>query len=207
MPNRIKLIIATKNQHKVKEFERILSPMGIDAISQVEAGINIDVEETADTFEGNARLKAIAVSKVSGLPTIADDSGLEVYCLNNAPGIYSARYGGDKCKNDIDRYKMLLSEISATASEDRGARFVCSISLVLNGGKEYTFTGFCEGEIGYKAVGENGFGYDPIFMVGDRSFSQFSGEEKDKISHRGIALRKLQEKLAEIKEEILNDNK
>lgn len=189
----MKLILATNNKHKVMEFSRILSPLGIEVISQSEAGIKIDVEENADSFEGNARLKAKAIYEISGIPTIADDSGLEVYALNNAPGVYSARYGGSECKNDKERYEKLLSEMKDVPEIDRGARFVCSICLVMSNEKEYNMTGICEGMIAYEPHGENGFGYDPIFMVNDKSFSELSDREKDQISHRGNALKKLQE--------------
>lgn len=186
----MKLIIATNNEHKVVEFERILKPLGFTAVSQRAQGLQIEVEETADSFEGNSMLKAKAVFEASGLPTIADDSGLVVDALNGAPGVYSARYGGPGL-NDIQRYEKLLAELSEIPPERRTARFVCCISLVLSAEQQYTFTGVCEGTIGYEARGVNGFGYDPIFMVGDKSFSELTPEEKDLVSHRGKALREL----------------
>ncbi|WMJ23681.1 RdgB/HAM1 family non-canonical purine NTP pyrophosphatase [Paludicola sp. MB14-C6] len=195
----MKFIIATKNAHKVKEFARILNPLGIETISQVEAGINVDVEENADTFEGNARLKAKAIFEQCGLPTIADDSGLEVFALNKAPGVYSARFGGEACKTDKDRYEKLLNDMKDIGEGQRDAQFVCCIYLVLSDNQEYSFIGTCKGTIGFQAVGENGFGYDPIFMVGDKSFSQLSDTEKDTISHRGNALKQLETKLKEMK--------
>lgn len=195
----MKLILATKNKHKVMEFSRILTPLGIEIISQSDALIEVDVDENADSFEGNARLKAQAIFDKSGIPTIADDSGLEVYALNNAPGVYSARYGGAECKNDKERYEKLLSEMKDVPEKNRGARFVCSICLVISKEMEYNMTGICEGKIAYEPHGENGFGYDPIFMVGDKSFSELSDSEKDQISHRGNALKKLQETLTKIK--------
>jgi XTP/dITP diphosphohydrolase len=194
----MKLIIATKNQHKVKEFERILNPFGIEVISQTDAGIHIDVEETADSFEGNARLKARAVFEKTGLPTIADDSGLEVFALNGAPGIYSARYGGEACKTDQDRCQKLLHEMKDIPDEHRTAQFVCCVYLILSKTQEYSFIGTCKGKIGYEPLGDNGFGYDPIFMVGDLSFGQLSDSQKDFISHRGNALMQLEIKLKEI---------
>ena len=192
--NRMKFIIATKNAHKVEEFQRILEPLGITAVSQEEAGLDISPEENADTFEGNSLLKAKAVQQAAGVPVIADDSGLEVYALGNAPGVYSARYGGPGL-SDGQRTEKLLGEMRKIPDLQRGARFVSCISLVLNGEKLYTFTGICEGKIGHEPLGSNGFGYDPVFMVGEKSFAQLSGKEKDAISHRGKALRKMAEKL------------
>ncbi len=198
----MKLIIATKNAHKVEEFSRILKPIGIEVISQTDAGVDIGVDENADTFEGNARLKARAIYEKTGLPTIADDSGLQVEFLSNAPGIYSARYGGSECSTDKQRYEKVLKELDGVPKEERSAQFVCCISLILSDDKEYSFTGICKGTIGYKPLGENGFGYDPIFMVGDKSFSQLTDQQKDEISHRGSALKQLQECLADIKNEV-----
>lgn len=186
----MKLIIATNNEHKVIEFERILTPLGHSAVSQRAEGLHIEAEENADTFEGNALIKARAVFEAAGLPTIADDSGLVVDALNGAPGVYSARYGGPGL-DDIQRYEKVLEEMKNVPPERRTARFVSCIALVLESGKEYTFTGTCEGSIGFRPRGENGFGYDPIFLVGEKSFSELSGAEKDSVSHRGIALRKL----------------
>ena len=184
--------------HKVKEFERILSPMNIEVISQSQAGIDLDVVEDADTFEGNAFLKAKAIYDLTKMPTIADDSGLEVYALGNAPGVYSARYGGEGL-TDVDRYQKLLKELEHVPNNQRGAQFVCSISLVLSPEQVYAFTGICKGEIGYAPKGENGFGYDPIFMIGEESFSTLSPDKKDEISHRGIALKQMAEELIKLK--------
>lgn len=196
----MKFIIATNNQHKVKEFERILSPLGIEVLSQSAASISLDVVEDADSFEGNAYLKAKAIYDRTRIPTIADDSGLEVYALNNAPGVYSARYGGAGL-TDVDRYNKLLDEMKNIPDSQRGAQFVCAISLVLTGENTYSFQGICEGKIGYEPKGVNGFGYDPIFMVGEDSFSTLSPQKKDEISHRGKALRLMAEELKNIKQE------
>ncbi|MFZ2537823.1 MAG: RdgB/HAM1 family non-canonical purine NTP pyrophosphatase [Oscillospiraceae bacterium] len=194
----MKFIIATNNKHKVKEFQRILSPLGIEVISQSDAGINIDVVEDADSFEGNAYLKAKAIFDISHIPTISDDSGLEVFALNNAPGVFSARYGGAGL-TDIDRYNKLLDEMKNIPEDERGARFICSISLVFSNVKSYSFTGVCQGKIGYQPKGQNGFGYDPVFMIGDESFSTLSPQKKDEISHRGKALRQMAEELKNLK--------
>lgn len=197
----MKFVIATKNQHKVNEFKRILEPLGIKTISQIELDINIDVEEDANTFEENARIKAKALFDATGLPTIADDSGIEVDALGKAPGIYSARYGGEQCKSDIERYELLLDNIKSVPDVKRTARFVCSIHLILDDVSEFNFTGVCEGKIAYEPQGEDGFGYDPIFLVDGKSFAELDGVKKDEISHRGIALRKLEKFL--LKKEII----
>ena len=191
----MKLIAATNNAHKVVEFKRILEPLGFTVLSQKEAGIHVEAEETGTTFEENAYLKAKAVYDASGLPTVADDSGIAVDALNGAPGVYSARYGGPSLK-DVDRYEKLLHEMDGVPDEKRTARFVCAISLILSSDQVFGFTGVCEGKIGYGPRGENGFGYDPIFMVGDKSTAELLPEDKDKISHRGQALRKMEQMLS-----------
>ena len=188
----MKFVIATKNPHKVLEFERILTPLGIEAVSQEALGITAEAPEDAGTFAGNSLQKAMAVHLASGLPTLADDSGLEVDALGGRPGVYSARYGGPGL-TDAERYQKLLQEMEGVG--ERRARFVAAITLVFSAEKHYSFTGICEGKIGYGPMGEGGFGYDPIFLVGDRSFSQISGAEKDAVSHRGKALRELAEAL------------
>ena len=191
----MKLIAATNNAHKVVEFKRILEPLGFTVLSQKEAGIHVEAEETGTTFEENAYLKAKAVYDASGLPTVADDSGIAVDALNGAPGVYSARYGGPSL-NDVDRDEKLLHEMDGVPDEKRTARFVCAISLILSSDQVFGFTGVCEGKIGYGPRGENGFGYDPIFMVGDKSTAELLPEDKDKISHRGQALRKMEQMLS-----------
>ena len=191
----MKLIAATNNAHKVVEFKRILEPLGFTVLSQKEAGIHVEAEETGTTFEENAYLKAKAVYDASGLPTVADDSGIAVDALNGAPGVYSARYGGPSL-NDVDRYEKLLHEMDGVPDEKRTARFVCAISLILSSDQVFGCTGVCVGKIGYGPRGENGFGYDPIFMVGDKSTAELLPEDKDKISHRGQALRKMEQMLS-----------
>lgn len=178
------LIMATHNQKKLREMERILSPLQIT----VQTADLPEVEETGTTFAENAYLKAATACKATGLPAVADDSGLAVDALNGAPGIYSARYGGEGL-TDEDRVQKLLSEMENVPEENRTARFVCSICCVFPDGTALRAEDCVEGTIGYEPVGENGFGYDPIFMRGDRSFAQFSNEEKDAVSHRGKALR------------------
>ena len=186
----MKLILATNNQHKLEEFRRVLEPLGVTVMSQKEAGISVDVEETGKTFEENARLKADAVYRLAGLPTVADDSGLEVDILDNAPGVYTARYAGENA-TDADRYNKLLGELKAVKDADRTARFVCALYYIDSDGVGHSMRGECFGKIGYEPKGENGFGYDPVFMVGNKSFSELLPDEKDAISHRGKALQML----------------
>ena len=200
----MRTIIATHNYKKLAELSRILKPLGIDAITDAEAGIALkEVEETGTTFEENAFLKAAAACKQSGMPAIADDSGLEVDALNGAPGVFSARYAGEGA-TDADRNRKLLRELENIPEEKRTARFVSVICCIFPDGSRVTARGECKGRIGYSPVGENGFGYDPLFMVEEgRSYAELSSEEKDAISHRGNALRlfavSLQEYLNTIK--------
>lgn len=186
----MKLILATNNQHKLTEFRRVLDPIGVTVISQNEAGISVDVEETGKTFEENAKLKADAIYQLTELPTVADDSGLEVDILDNAPGVYTARYAGENA-TDADRYNKLLGEMKAVKDADRTARFVCVLYYIDSDGVGHSMRGECFGKIGYEPKGENGFGYDPVFMVGNKSFSELLPEEKDAVSHRGKALQML----------------
>ena len=193
----MKFIIATHNQKKLSELRRILSPLGIEAMTADEAGISFDdVEETGVTFEENAAIKARALFDGSGFGTIADDSGLCVDALDGAPGVYSARYAGEH-GNDADNIALLLKNMENVPENERTARFVCAICCVMPDGTQFTVKGKCEGKIGYECVGDGGFGYDPVFMLADgRSMAELSKEEKDAISHRGNALRLLAEKLS-----------
>ena len=188
----MKIIIATHNKHKLEEMSRILSPMGYEVVTDRDLGIELtDAEENGETFLDNARIKAEAGCKESGLPCIADDSGLCVDALNGAPGVYSARYSGVHGDDDGNNRK-LLSELSGVPAEKRTAHFACAICVSFPDGSEVTATGKCEGYIGYEKKGTNGFGYDPLFMVGDRSLAEMTAQEKDAISHRGNALKELQ---------------
>lgn len=183
----MKLILASNNQHKLAEFSRVLHPLGIEVISQREAGVCLEVEETGVTFEENARLKAEAIFERVQMPVVADDSGLEVDALDNAPGVYSARYGGAGL-TDAERYHKLLRALKDVPDEKRGARFVCVLHYIDQAGAHHSLRGECPGKIGFAPQGENGFGYDPIFLVGEKSFSELSPAEKDAVSHRGRAL-------------------
>ena len=188
----MKIIIATHNKHKLQEMSRILSPMGYEVVTDTDLGIELsDVEENGETFLDNARIKSEAGCKESGLPCIADDSGLCVDALGGAPGVYSARYSGVHGDDDGNNRK-LLKELEGVPTEKRTAHFACAICVSFPDGSEVTATGKCEGFIGYEKKGTNGFGYDPLFMVDDRSLAEMSAEEKDAISHRGNALKELQ---------------
>ncbi len=190
----MKIILASNNKNKIAELKQILSPLGYEIISQSEAGVNIEVEESGTTFEENSMIKAKAIYEISKMPVIADDSGLEVDYLGKAPGVYSHRYAGENA-TDKDRCKKILNELDGVSDEKRTARFVCVISYIDSNGNASVMRGECEGFIGKEMKGDNGFGYDPIFMIGDRSFAEISSEEKNTISHRANALKKLTEKL------------
>lgn len=188
-------LIATHNMKKRDELQRILSPLGVHVLTADEAGVDLtDVEETGATFEENALLKARSGCKEGKMPCIADDSGLCVDALDGAPGVYSARFAGEHGNDDKNNEK-LLSLLSDVPPEKRTARFVSTVACVFPDGRELVVRGECEGKIGYEKRGENGFGYDPLFYVGERTFAEFTPEEKDAVSHRGNALRALTEAL------------
>ncbi len=191
----MKIIIATKNDGKVREFRKLLQPLGYEPVSLKDEGIDAEINEDGDTFEENAHIKAKEIYKLSGLPVIADDSGLEVEFLDGAPGIYSARYAGEGA-TDEERNQKLLDEMQGVDAPLRNARFVCALYCILDDKKEYCVTGTLEGFIGEEPKGEHGFGYDPIFMIDeDTSLAEVSEEEKNKISHRANAMKKLLEEL------------
>lgn len=189
---------ATNNKKKLSELSRILSPLGVELRTVNELGFTaIDPEENGTTFEENAFIKAKAFCEHTGLPAIADDSGLCVEALNGAPGVYSARYAGEPCSDEKNIDK-LLSEMAEIPEEKRNAAFVCSICCVFPNGDKLTASGKCNGFIGYERIGNGGFGYDPVFMrVDGRSIAEYSDEEKDMVSHRGNALREFSDALSE----------
>ncbi len=189
-------LIATNNSHKVEEFKRILLPLGINVISAKDAGVDLgDVVEDGETFAENAKIKALSAFRKSGLPSIADDSGLCVDALSGAPGIYSARFGGEDI-SQTERNALLLSEMQKSETSKRTARFVSSICCVLSEDDIISVEGVCEGSIAESPCGEGGFGYDPLFIYEDgRCFGTISGDEKDEVSHRGRSLRALRDKL------------
>jgi len=181
----MKFVIATHNKHKLQELQRILTPLGIEAVT---ADLS-EVEETGTTFAENACLKAKAACKETGLPAVADDSGLEVDALDGRPGVYSARYAGEGA-TDAQRIEKLLGELSEVPAEKRGARFVSAICCVFPNGDILRAEGDCPGSIAFAPAGEDGFGYDPIFLCGEKTFAQMTAAEKDAVSHRGKALEK-----------------
>lgn len=194
----MKLLIATHNNKKKAELQRILSPLGIDVVTAENIGCTLrEVEETGTTFEENAEIKAIAGCEDSGIPCIADDSGLCVDYLNGEPGVYSARYSGVH-GNDEENINKLLNKLSGIPKEKRTARFVCAACCVFPDGKKITVRGECEGEILTERHGTGGFGYDPVFMANGKPFGEISSEEKDEMSHRGKALRLMAEELKKI---------
>lgn len=191
----MKLILATNNKNKLREIREMLRDLPYEVLSQAEAGFDMEVEENGTTFAENAAIKAKALwnaAKSAGLEclTLADDSGLCVDALNGAPGVYSHRFAGENA-TDADRNQKLLQVISDVPDEKRGAKFVCDMVLMRPDGTQTLCEGEVCGMIGHEPRGENGFGYDPLFYVGTRSFAEFSAEEKNAISHRKRALEKV----------------
>lgn len=191
----MKFFVATKNQHKMIEFERMLLPLGIELVGEKDLKKPLtDVEETGNTFEENALLKAKAACLETGMVSFADDSGLCVDALGGAPGVYSARYSGVHGDDEANNRK-LLAELEGVPYEKRTARYVAAIACVFPDGKEFVVRGTCEGHIDFEEHGKNGFGYDPLFITEIGCFGEVSAEEKDAISHRGNALLKFREEL------------
>ncbi|MBC8584375.1 RdgB/HAM1 family non-canonical purine NTP pyrophosphatase [Youxingia wuxianensis] len=192
----MKVVAATGNKGKIREFTRIFAPFGIEVISQSQVCPELEVEENGTTFEENSFLKANAVHQHTKTAVVADDSGLCVDALGGAPGVYSARYAGEDTPYP-EKIRLLLEELKDIPDEKRTARFVAHICFIDENSNRIDVEGVCEGNIGYEPKGENGFGYDPIFMVGEKSFSELSDEEKDQCSHRGKALRELTKRLGQ----------
>jgi XTP/dITP diphosphohydrolase len=190
----MQILIATKNKGKVLEFQSMFSQLGIEVISLLDMNDIQDVEETGTTFEENAILKAETISSQLNIPVIADDSGLEIDALDGRPGVYSARYAGSH-KDDDDNMDKVLHELSHVPDGDRTARFICALAFSRPGEETFVVKGMCEGQILHGRVGNEGFGYDPIFYVPslNRSMAQLSKTEKNKISHRAMALSKLKD--------------
>lgn len=187
-----RVIVASGNQGKIKEIREILAPLDLEVVSMKDAGIEVDVEETGQSFEENALLKAKGIATLTDDLVIADDSGLEIDYLNKEPGIYSARYLGRDVSYDI-KNQNLLDRMDGVPDEKRSARFVCAVAAILPNKKELVVRGVMEGRIGYEIKGEYGFGYDPIFYLPEygKSSAEILPEEKNKISHRGKALQKM----------------
>ena len=183
----MKFVLATQNQKKLREMSDILSGFGVEVVTPKSLGIDLEVEETGTTFAENAMLKAKAICAAANLPAIADDSGLCVDALAGAPGVYSARYGGEGL-DDVGRYRLLLENLRGQTT--RTAHFACAIACAFPNGDTLTAEGKVEGTIAYAPMGEGGFGYDPIFFYPPlrKTFGQLTAEEKHGISHRGKAL-------------------
>ncbi len=191
----MKVIIASNNEGKIREFKAILTPLGYEAVSMKEAGIFADIVEDGETFSENARIKAQAIYEIAKSPVLADDSGLAIEFLNGAPGVYSARYAGENA-SEADRISKVLDEMHGVDKPLRNAKFVCSLYLILDNETEICVEGECHGFIGEEPIGNNGFGYDPIFMLDDdTSMACISDEEKNSISHRSKALQALEKEL------------
>ncbi len=195
----MKIIFATKNKNKMREIREILGDLGWEILSMEEAGIDVEIEENGDSFEENALIKTQAVAACCDDIVLADDSGLVIDALDGGPGIYSARYAGEDTPYEV-KNRLLLALLDGVPYEERTARFVCAVAAIVPGHEPIVVRGTFEGHIGEIPVGENGFGYDPIFYVEERgcSSAELSPEEKNAMSHRGNALRMMREKLAEI---------
>lgn len=190
-------VIATENEHKLKEIGAILKDLHLEVLSIRDAGLeSLKIIENGDTFEENALIKARAVMEKTGKLAIADDSGLEVDMLNSQPGIYSARFAGENATDD-ENNKKLLKLLEDIPLHDRTARFVCSIAAVFPNGDTIVLRGECPGIIGLEPKGKGGFGYDPLFIVEkyNKTFAELGEEKKNRISHRAVALEKLKKEL------------
>ena len=193
-----KIIFATGNEGKMKEVRMILEDLGLPVLSLKDAGITADVEENGTTFEENAQIKAKAIMEMTGALVLADDSGLEVDALDKEPGIYTARYRVHDTSYNINNQN-IIDRLEGKVGEERSARFVCAIAAAFPDGRVLITRGTMEGQIGYEEKGENGFGYDPIFYLPEYQCysAELSLEEKNKLSHRGKALRLMKERLHE----------
>lgn len=195
----MKVVLASKNPHKLVEISKITEKFDIELVMESDLGVDIDVEETGTTFEENSFLKANAVMQATGLPALADDSGIAVDALNGEPGVYSARYGFDDTLNDWGRLRLLLKNTEHVPDGQRQAQFVCVITLVTPQGQVIQARGEVHGELLRAPAGEGGFGYDPIFYYPPygKSLAEVSAEEKNQVSHRANALKAFYEKLKE----------
>ena len=194
------IILASNNNNKVVELKAKLAPYGIEVLSQKEAGFDVEVDETGTTFEENAELKAEAIYKLSNVPTIADDSGLMVDAIGGQPGVYSHRFAGPNATDD-DRINKLLDLLKDVPEGKRTARFRTAICYIDENGKKHNFEGTCEGTIGKEKKGENGFGFDPVFIYEGRTFAERTREEKNQVSHRGRAISKFVRYIEEMNKE------
>ena len=195
----MKMVLASKNPHKLVEIQKIVERFDIQLVLESELGVDIDVEETGTTFEENSLLKAKAVMEATGLPALADDSGIAVDALNGAPGVYSARYGFDDSLDDWGRLQLLLKNTENVPDGQRQAQFVCVITLMTPEGQMIQARGEVHGELLRAPAGTGGFGYDPIFYYPPlgKTLAEVAPEEKNQVSHRAKALKLFYEKLCE----------
>ncbi len=195
----MKVVLASKNQHKLVEISKITEKFGFELVLQSQLGVDIDVEETGSTFEENSYIKAKAVMEATGLPALADDSGIAVDALNGEPGIYSARYGFDPTLDDWGRLQLLLKNAKDIPDGQRQAQFVCVITMVTPEGQTIQARGEIHGQLTREPRGENGFGYDPIFYYPPmgKTTAEMTAEEKNQVSHRANALNVFYNKLKE----------
>ena len=195
----MRIIFATGNEGKMREIRMIMADLGLEILSMKEAGICVEVDENGTTFKENAVIKAKGIAAVCNDIVLADDSGLEIDALNKEPGVYSARYMGEDTSYRIKNAN-LIERLEGVADENRTARFVCAIAAALPDGRVLETKAAMEGRIGYEERGENGFGYDPIFVLPEfgKTTAELSAEEKNELSHRGKALRLMKEKLMEV---------
>lgn len=187
-----KIIFASNNKGKIRELKDILSSLGIEVVSQREAGFDIEADETGTTFAENSAIKAKAIYELAKIPVLADDSGLCVDALDGQPGVYSHRFAGENA-TDEEKCRYILEKLENVSDEKRTARFICDMCFIDENGREYHAEGKCEGKIGREEKGNNGFGYDPIFVVGNRTLAELEEVEKNQISHRAEALKKMKE--------------
>ena len=194
----MKLVLASRNEHKLSEMRSILSGFGLEVVSQADVGFDLDVEETGTTFEENSEIKARALLEATGMPTIADDSGLMVDALDGAPGVYSHRFGNKN--SDEERNDYLMELMDGIPAERRGAHYVSVITCLFPDGRKIVGKGICTGQILTEYRGHNGFGYDPMFLVDGtgKTFAELTAEEKNRISHRAKALADFSAKYQEV---------
>ena len=185
----MKFVLATNNPGKLKEMREILPGFGIEFVTRKDIGIDVEIAETGTTFHENALIKAKAICALSGLPSIADDSGLMVDALGGAPGVYTSSFGGEDL-SDAERYNYLLQQLKKV--EQRGAKFVCTITCAFPDGKVISARGECRGKIALEPAGSGGFGYDPVFIADgyNKTMAELTSYEKNTVSHRGAALKK-----------------
>lgn len=186
----MRVILASNNENKLREMQQILSPLGWEILRQKDVGLHLDPDENGETFEDNSRIKAEAVMQASGLPAIADDSGVSVDALDGAPGVHSARYGGAACNTDEDRNQFLLKNMEQVPDGSRGAKFVSVITMAYPDGRIVSARGELAGEILRQEQGNGGFGYDPLFYIPAEgcTMAELTPERKNEISHRAVAL-------------------